>query len=348
MMSEPRLRLMRRNLSLAQRSLIAALIMSFTDFAIADNRGVVDGPDECANVRAEKRPDALVVARVKTGEPFTFETKEGDEWCKVTLPSKKVGWMQSSCIRLFFTKKDWPHGTPTEIAPTFGRKYYKVMLRAESGDKEALKQFFGTFGKDLDGAAAENHDAVVLRVVHILGDAKLADFLQGASPADRAIVKGSFHASLASDAGVPVESVEYIWRHFLKTWKVLFPREIVKWPSPDGRYAIHKWFSEQGDKGETKVIRAELIEKATGRALVDLTSSDIGKGAWDRDGDVLWAPDSKRFAYVSSDLTPMRTGGLKEQTTVFQLTGQAFGKVDLPLADKPETERDVKVGDATH
>ncbi len=119
------------------------------------------------------------------------------------------------------------------------------------------------------------------------------------------------------DTTYPFESAEYVRRHFPKTWKVLFPREIVKWPSPDGRYAIRKLFSEEGDDGDTKVVRAELIEKTTGKALLDLTASDIGKGGWDRDGDVLWAPDSKRFAYFSSDLTPGRTGGLKKQTAIF-------------------------------
>jgi hypothetical protein len=133
-------------------------------------------------------------------------------------------------------------------------------------------------------------------------------------------------------------SAEYLRRHFPKTWRVLFPRETVKWPSPDGRYAIHKWFSEEGDDGETKVVRAELIEKASGKALVDLTASDIGKGGWNRDGDVLWAPDSKRFAYVSSDLTPMRPGGLKKQIAIFQLTDQAFSRVELPLAEKSGAE----------
>src|SRR5205823_8745210 len=50
---------MRTNLSLVQRSLIAALSLSVAHFATAGNRGVVDGPDECANVHAQKRLDAL-------------------------------------------------------------------------------------------------------------------------------------------------------------------------------------------------------------------------------------------------------------------------------------------------
>jgi hypothetical protein len=49
---------MRMNLSLAQRSLIAALNLSFTHFATAGNRGVVDGPDGYANLRKDKRADA--------------------------------------------------------------------------------------------------------------------------------------------------------------------------------------------------------------------------------------------------------------------------------------------------
>ena len=74
-----------------------------------------------------------------------------------------------------------------------------------------------------------------------------------------------------------------------------------------------------------------------------MTESDIGKGGWNRDGDVLWAPDSKRFAYFSSDLTPGRAGGLREQTAIFQLTGQPFGKVELSFAEKPGIEGDAKL-----
>ncbi len=74
--------LIRMNPSSARRSLILALSLSFTHFATAENRGVIDGPDECANVRAEKRSNAFVVAKAKTGQPFTFESKEGDEWCR--------------------------------------------------------------------------------------------------------------------------------------------------------------------------------------------------------------------------------------------------------------------------
>ena len=79
----------------------------------------------------------------------------------------------------------------------------------------------------------------------------------------------------------------------------------------------------------------------------DLTAEDIGKGGWERDGEVFWAEDSKRFAYLSSDLTSARPGGLKKQTAVFQSTGEAFGKVELPIPEKSGTEGDAKLSGAT-
>jgi hypothetical protein len=39
------------NLSLAQRNLVAALSLSCTHLTTAGNRGVIDGLDECANVK---------------------------------------------------------------------------------------------------------------------------------------------------------------------------------------------------------------------------------------------------------------------------------------------------------
>jgi len=67
-----------------------------------------------------------------------------------------------------------------------------------------------------------------------------------------------------------------------------------------------------------------------------MTESDIGKGGWNRDGDVLWAPDSKRFAYFSSDLTPGRAGGLREQTAIFQLTVKHSVKSTFPWPKSQE------------
>jgi hypothetical protein len=293
-------------------------------------RGVIGVPSRHVNVLADKQPSAAVIANVETGVRVSFECEEGDEWCKVTLASGKSGWVPSNCIKLYFTMKDLPTKN-SEL----GEANCKLARRAARKDYAALRTFLSL---DLDGAAGEESDDVFGKIVHIIGDDAFADFLRG--PLSTEVV-------ISDDMSYPFKSLEYLHRHFPKTWKALFPREIVKWPSPDGRYAIHKWFSEEGDNGETKVVRAELIDKATGKALVDLTASDIGKDGWDRDGDVLWAPDSKRFAYVSGDLTPMQPGGLKKQTAVFQFMGQAFTKVELPLAKRPGAEGDATLSGAT-
>ena len=292
-------------------------------------RGVIDDPSGYVNVLADKQPDAAVIAKVKTGDPVSFECKVGGKWCRVTLRSGKSGWVPSNRIKLYFTIKDLRKGSE------LGEANRKLARRAARGDYDALRKFLSLH---LDGAGGEEADAAFGIIVHILGDDAFADFLRGPPPTQ---------VFFNDDITYPFENLEYLHRHFPKTWKALFPREIVKWPSPDGRYAIHKLFSEEDDNGETKVVRAELIEKATGKALIDLTASDIGKGGWNRDGDVLWAPDSKRFAYVSSDLTPMRAGGLKKQTAVFQLTGEAFSKVELPLGEKSGAEGDAKLNGAT-
>jgi hypothetical protein len=43
----------------------------------------------------------------------------------------------------------------------------------------------------------------------------------------------------------------------------------------------------------------------------------------------------------------LRVRGLKKQTAIFQLTGQTFGKVSLPLAETPGPEGDPKLSAAT-
>ena len=100
---------------------------------------------------------------------------------------------------------------------------------------------------------------------------------------------------------------------------------------------------------ESKVRHSELIEKATGQVLCDLTNADIGVGGG-REGSVLWSPDSKRFAYVASDLS--HPGGIfrtpqpppqKTQTTVYQLSGNLCVKVDLPLNQPPGQESDREI-----
>ncbi len=194
--------------------------------------------------------------------------------------------------RLHFTEDDLPRmkriqrrSEIDEFARRRGFNYAKVTRRAARGDAKALKQFF-KLTRDVDGAAAESHQGVPTAVYHLLGDEKFAAFLK-AQPLDfRVMVRNS----IVGDAN------NYFRRHFPETTKALLQREIVAWFSPDKRYAIRKIFSDEFDLRGSKVERAELIDQKTSQVLCDLTRDDIGTGA-DREGEVLWSPDSKRFAY---------------------------------------------------
>jgi hypothetical protein len=147
-----------------------------------------------------------------------------------------------------------------------------------------------------------------------------------------------------------VPASQYLQRHFPETTKTLFRSEIVDWPSPDRRYAIRKVFSDEFNLGGSKVTRAEVIEQEGGRVMGDLTRDDIGTGAV-REGEILWAPDSKRFAYVSSDLTvsdgsPFSTptpAPQRKQTAVYQLSGESFARVDVPLSEVPGRADDAEL-----
>jgi len=75
--AEAKTRSMRANPSLAQRSLTAARSLSCTHFATAGNRVVVDGPDECTNVHAEKRSDALDYSHRPVYTPFLTTSYKG-------------------------------------------------------------------------------------------------------------------------------------------------------------------------------------------------------------------------------------------------------------------------------
>jgi len=135
-------------------------------------RGVIDDPDGYVNLRKEKGTDAPVIAKVKAGEPFSFERKGDDQWCKVKLSSGKTGWMHASRIRLFFTKEDLP-GKPEkgdeidEQARKQSINYYEVTQAAARGDQKALKTFFSV---SADGAGAEEHLGLTSVVIHLIGD----------------------------------------------------------------------------------------------------------------------------------------------------------------------------------
>ena len=82
-----------------------ACLFAFAPLAQAQRAGVINDPAGFVDVRAEKNADAAVIATVKTGEPFTFESENDADWCKVTLASGKSGWMQLNSIRLYLPRR---------------------------------------------------------------------------------------------------------------------------------------------------------------------------------------------------------------------------------------------------
>jgi Bacterial SH3 domain len=311
--------------------------------------GVVNDPDGLVSLYAGKSTEAAVVATVKTGEPFSFEWSDDSDWYKVTLASGKFGWMQLSRIRLYFTEKDLPTNEKDpagsseidEFARGRGFDYPAGTRRAARGNAKALKQFFA-LAQAADGAVAESIAGIPTVVYHLLGDERFAKFLVAQSLPDRMMVRNL----IAHDGLMPPASM-YLSRHFPQTAKALFQREMVDWFSPNGLYAIRKVFTDELELSGSKVERAELIEKKSGRVLCDLTRDDIGTGA-EREGEALWSPDSKRVACLSSDLTEQRgnlfstprPAPLRKQTVVYQLSGEAFARVELPLIEAPERKSD--------
>lgn len=225
-----------------------------------------------------------------------------------------------------------------EVAQRHGFRYARDTRRAARGDFKALKKFF-EIAHEADGAAAEIIQSVPTVVYHLLGDEKFAKFLTLQPITHRMMVRNLILGSATAN-------LEF-QRDFPQSARILFQREMTAWPSPNELYAIRKTFSDEFKLDGTKVVRAELIEQKTGRVLCDLTPDDIGTGA-EREGEALWSPDSKRVACLSIDL-PDQPGHLfstprpplqRKQTTVYQLAGDSFMRVDLPLGQAPGHEND--------
>jgi hypothetical protein len=87
--------------------------------------------------------------------------------------------------------------------------------------------------------------------------------------------------------------------------------EEIKNPSPDGRFALRI----------TDDQKVELVEKASGRLMVDLGE------AWHSPGQVsqilVWSPDSKRVAYANR-------GDKWGEVKVYFWNGTSFEQVTLP------------------
>jgi len=330
--------------------MLVAFSLALVRVAAGEQRGVIDAPAGPGELRAEKDAAAPVVATVKPGEPFSFEQDEDHEWGKVTLTSGKSGWLPLSRIRLFYDASDLPKKDPAglseidEAARRLGLNYVKVTRLAAQGDAKALRQFF-SIAEAADGAAAESLTTMPSVVYHLLGDAKFAKHLGAQSVSYQTLVR----SIVVRDGRLPPTTL-YLQRHFPETTKVLFPSELVAWPSPDGRFAIRKVFSDPFDMWHGKITRAELIEKKTGQVLLDMTADDIGNGA-DREGRIVWSPDSKRFASLSSRMNEKQANLFskpqpephQKQTAVYQVTGDSWSRVEMPLDKMPGRERDTEL-----
>ncbi len=91
----------------------------------------------------------------------------------------------------------------------------------------------------------------------------------------------------------------------------------IKFPSPDGRFALRITAAAGDDSSEPKV---ELIEKASGKVMVDLGTAYTSHL---RDTVLVWSANSRRAAYGTRD---NREG----ETSVYFWNGSAFDEITLP------------------
>jgi hypothetical protein len=314
-------------------AVIAALLLAGA--AVAQDKGVIDDPDGFTHLRAKPDATAEEVAKVPKDEVFGFERVHKSDWWKVTLASGKTGWMHASRIRFHYSFDDIPPkdeegAEVTYLGESNGFDYCVTARAAAKGEAKALKAFFGI--DNADGGAAEGHASYIDLVMHLLGDEKLAAFLKEQPMKFRNEVRNNMGSGMVmwSDH----EGTSYAERVFPRTYKLLCPKEITDWPSPDGRYAIHKVFNEARVSEKSKVVKAELVEKDSGKAVLDLTKHDVGTVVF-REGSVSWSPDSNRFAYHSGT-----HGAGASQTVVFQKSGDKFTAVELPEAELPDRAGD--------
>jgi hypothetical protein len=91
----------------------------------------------------------------------------------------------------------------------------------------------------------------------------------------------------------------------------------IKFPSPDGRFAMR--ISEPA-KGESQDLKVELIKKASGEVMADLGTAIPNHVA---DTVLVWSANSKRVAYATRD---DRDG----ETSVYFWNGASFDQIPLP------------------
>lgn len=200
---------------------IMSLAFGLTPLARADMHGVINDPDGFTNLRAKQDAGSGIVAKVKTGEIFTFKSSGGGfpVWVNVTLTSGQTGWMHASRVRFHARLSEIVDPGPDDEANVWARRegfdYYPVARAAAEGEPSAMERYFAFRG---DGAAADTHWEVMGTVIHLLGDEKLAKFLNQQSPTARA----EFRRMLTKgNTLLPFEPVAYLKRNFSKTAKAL-------------------------------------------------------------------------------------------------------------------------------
>jgi hypothetical protein len=317
---------------------IGLLLAAMAHSGHSEDCGVINDPDGFTYVRSGQSSDSPVIAKVLKGQIFKFDAGEGSEWWKVILDSGTSGWMHYSRIRSYFTLDEIPETNEegSEVSyygEAHGFNYNKVAHAAAKGEPGAMKQFFGI--TDADGGAAETHAWYLCKVVHVLGDEKLAAFLKD-QPLDFQL---GLRNQLGEVALYPFEAGGYLKRNFPKTAAILLHDEITDWKAPNGEYAVRKKFSSEWPSENSKVVKAEVIEIKTGRVMADLTTDDIGEGLF-REGKALWAPDSKRLAYFSGGMAG------SAQTVVLELKAEKFARVEQPPVDFPADASDKDLEDA--
>lgn len=195
---------------------------ALTSLARAQHRGVINDPDGYTNVREKPSADSATVTRVRAGEVFDFEHRGSEfaTWVKVRLASGQTGYMHASRVRFHATVQSLADSTPGDEVNIYGRSrgiaYYPLARAAARGERAGMQRYFAI--DDTDGAAAETHYSVFCSVVHLLGDERLAKFLEGQSRSYLANVR----EHLVSDMTLwPFEPKEYCKRNFPRTVKAL-------------------------------------------------------------------------------------------------------------------------------
>ena len=98
-------------------------------------------------------------------------------------------------------------------------------------------------------------------------------------------------------------------------------REEIKFPSPDGKFALRLFTDHANGRAETTIVRSP------GHALVVDLDDRGAPYIWEK--KLVWSPDSQRVAYFAPD----RRGGT---TTAYFRKRDSFEQIELPDLPSPK------------